>query len=123
MIENNIIPSSLSKDQGNYAYLTKEYPLMKLRRTVKVKKKIRYNNPDDFDKVLSLTSSDNILSLKKQQIKIAYKSSKYIKFSLKMPETLARYRPKIYIKNLRNDEMDEVLQFNIEVIGNNEQIE
>lgn len=121
MIKNSIIPSTLSKDQGNYAYITKEYPLMKIRRVTKVKKKIRYNNPDDFDKVLSIASSDPILSLKKNQIKIAYKNSKYIKFSLYMPNTLAMYKPKIYVKNLRNDEMEEILQLNIEVIGDNEE--
>jgi hypothetical protein len=115
--------SSISaKKLNEYASITKEYPKIILKGSTTYKKKIKYNNPDDVDKIIKLTTSDPIVKIKTEQFAIEYKSSKFLRFSFEMPATEGKYRPSIIITDMKTGEVEEVLKFFIEVVNNVEKV-
>ena len=113
--DENVIKAS-TIDLSKYPDITKEYPLIRCKKNSAVKKKLKYNNPDDYNKTLTLIAKDPIIKLRQKELKIEYKSSKYIKFILELPMTEGTYHPSIAIVNNRTGEIEEILKFNIEVI-------
>lgn len=118
--DSSIIKSSTNQDLSKYSYLTKEYPVIRFKKNQTIKKKIKYNNPDDYDKPITVVSKDPIIKLRQKQMTIEYKSSKYIKFLFELPMTEGNYHPSIVITNDRTGEIEEILKFNIEIIGDHE---
>ena len=102
----------------NYASITQDYPVLKFKKNQSKKQKVKYINPEDYDKVLNIISSDPIITIKEPQIKIPYKTSKYIKFRIDMPMTEGLYRPLIIICNVRTGEIEEIMRLSLEVVEN-----
>lgn len=96
-------------------YLTKEYKDIKLKPNSSYKKKIKYNNPDDVAKVIQVSSNDEIIKIKTEELSLDFKSSKYIMFSIITPKTEGFYTAYIKIKNLNKDEIEEILKFYINI--------
>ena len=117
--DENVIKAS-TIDLSKYKDITKEYPVLRCHKNCTLKKKLKYNNPDDYNKTLSFIAKDPIIKLRQKELKIEYKSSKYIKFFLELPMTEGTYHPSIAIVNNRTGEIEEVLKFNIEVIADHE---
>jgi len=61
---------------NEYISITQEYKDIKLKPNCLHKKKIKYNNPDNFDKVLQVDSSSQLIKIKTPEFKLEYKSKK-----------------------------------------------
>ena len=97
-----------------YEDITKDFDL-KYRRNISKKMKIRYNNPDDEDKTFIIDSTDPIITIRTKQLTVKSKTGEYIRFVFNIPSTVGVYTPNILVKNVENNEVEEVLRFNIEV--------
>ena len=95
--------------------IIKDYQL-KLLINMKKKMKIKYNNPDDVDKVLAITSTDDdILEVRTKELKVEYKDMNFIRLTFNSPSTKCIYKPCVIIKNKANDQIEEILRFRIEI--------
>ncbi len=107
-----------SKGIEEYKDLTKEYSI-KIEAGSKLNKKIKYNNPDDEDKIVNIISTEPILYISTEKLVIEYKSSKYIKLTFISPQTIGKYTAYVVIEiektNTKPASVEEVLKFNIEV--------
>ena len=111
------VVKSNPKDDRNYEHITKSYPPVQIKKGVKKKWKIKYINPDDDNKELDIkTSDETLILLKRKVLKIKEKEFDYIRFVFKAPITEAIYRPSISIINRYTNEIEEILQFEFEVV-------
>lgn len=83
-------------------------------------KKIKYNNPDDFDKIIKCYTNDPFIKIKTDTIVLDYKSSKYLRVQFNAPKSLGTVIGYIYIENQSQEikgksELEEVLKFVIEI--------
>lgn len=104
------------------ANITKHYDLIRFHKNQEKRQKIIYNNPDDFDKNLLVESNDNMIYIRTKEVKIPSKTGQYIRFIIYAPKTKGFYSPNIIVKNARTREVEEVLQFNIEVVDDRDVI-
>lgn len=72
-IENSNLIISTNIDQ-NLDFITKEYKEIKLKPNKLYKKKIKYNNSEDFDKEIEVISTDSIVKIKTEKLKLDFKS-------------------------------------------------
>lgn len=115
---NNIMSNNQFFNNNKYRYITKEYNI-KVENKCVIKKKIKYNNPDDYNKILKVYTVEPIIFIKTNNIILDYKTSKYIKFNILAPLTLGTYLAYIIVENTSSkeeDKIEEVLKFIIEVI-------
>jgi hypothetical protein len=62
-----VISKKISKDD-HLDYITKEYKDIKLKPNKLYNKKIKYNNPEQIEKNLEITSQDPIIAIKTKNI-------------------------------------------------------
>ena len=111
MIKKKISQEELDKN----VEITKDYEL-RLKLNTKKKMKIKYNNPDDIDKVFEIQSTDDeILHVRTPELKIPYKEMNFIRLTFESPNTKCIYKPSIIIRNKANKNIEEILRFKIEV--------
>jgi hypothetical protein len=60
--------------EENLDAITKEYKEIKLQPNRLFKKKIKYNNPEDYDKEIEISCSEPIVKIKTEKLKLDYKS-------------------------------------------------
>ena len=104
------------KELLTYQDITKDFDLIKFEKGTIIKKKIRYNNPDDEDKNFVVESLDDIITIRSKEMYIEQKSSEYIKLTFNIPNTLGRYTSSVIVKNKDKGEIEEILRFNIQVV-------
>jgi hypothetical protein len=75
--ENQTVIVSRNAEE-NLEAITKEYKEIKLQPNLVFKKKIKYNNPEDYDKELEITCSEPIVKIKTDKLKLDYKSKFYL---------------------------------------------
>src|SRR5688572_15174307 len=102
---NQIIVHDKSSDLI-YDSISKEYKDLYLLPNAIIKKKIKYMNPDDYNKQLTFIPSDSIIKLAKQEMKLDLKSSDYIRFSFETPSTQGVYKPFIKIFNATTGDVE-----------------
>lgn len=105
----------IQNNNTNYESITKEYRTQ-LKSNTFYKKKIRYNNPEDNDKLVRVFTTDPVVKIKKEEILIGFKTSENIRFSIMTPETLGIYKLHIFVENRALGKIEEVLRFIVEVI-------
>ena len=101
---------------NNYKNITHEYQISVKSNQI-LKKKIKYNNPDDYDKIINIYTNEPYITIKENSFSLEYKSSKYIRLKFQMPKSLGTYIAYIYIENKlpSKSEIEEVLKFIIDV--------
>lgn len=119
----NAFSTNISQRKLNfedYTEITQEYPIYKFNKNVVEKMKIRYINPDDYNKQLEVISSDPIIQIRTPNVNINYKSNCYIRMTFNIPDTPAFYTCYIAIRDLKTNEIEEVLKIPIEVLDDND---
>ena len=106
-----------------FAAITQDYPIIKCRKRAVEDFKVKYMNPDNFNKQLSVESSESFVEIKTKTLKIDYKDSSYIRFKIIAPETVAFYECFIIIRDLRSNKVEELMKLSIEVLGEGEELE
>ena len=101
---------------SKYEDITKDFDLIKIQQGMSVKKKVRYNNPDDEDKNFIVDSTDDIIVVRTKELRIESKSSEYIRLVFNMPKTLGTYSASVVVTNKDNNKIEEILRFHILVV-------
>ena len=105
-----------NEDLLKYEEITKDYDPLRFAPKAQIKKKIRYMNPDDVDKVFEIESTDDdIVNVRNKELNIESKASEFIRLLFNAPETLGSYKVCVIVKNKANKEVEEVLRFHIQV--------
>ena len=105
-----------NEDLSKYEEITKDFGVLKLKPNEQKKMKIRYNNPDDFDKTFEIESTDDeTVNVRNKEINIESKTGEFIRLLFNAPQTFGTYTVCIVVKNKNNQEVEEVLRFQIEV--------
>lgn len=102
-------------DLSQYENITKDYGPLTFDSGEEIKYKIRYNNPDDMDKRLSIVSTDNVILVRKPELQIESKDNDYIRFTIRAPLLKCSISPSLVIINKVTDKIEEILRFQIEV--------
>ena len=123
MTEQVIVPYSSNNNiynhdmLNNLNHLVKEYEV-EIESNQKIHKKVKYNNPNDYDKIIQITSTEPIIYVKTDKLVLDYKSSKYIRLIINSPQTLGTYTCFIVIENTtlkEENKIEEILKFKIKV--------
>ena len=106
-----------NEDLLKYEEITKDYDPLRFVPKAQIKKKIRYMNPDDVDKVFEIESTDDdIVNVRNKELNIESKASEFIRLIFNMPRTIGVYTPKVVVTNKANGEIEEILMFQCQVI-------
>ena len=104
------------EDLAKYEDITKDYNNLKFKSNTQKKMKIRYNNPDDIDKVLEIESTDeDTIFVRVKELNIESKSGEFIRLTFNIPSTKCNYSPCVIVKNKTSKQIEEILRFNITV--------
>ena len=95
--------------------ITKDFPLLKFKPEMTKKMKVRYNNPDDFNKNFIIESTDDIINIRNKEISIESKSSEFIRLTFVMPKTFGNYTASVIVKNKDINQIEEILRFHMQV--------
>ena len=111
-----IVKKIKKEDLLKYEDRTKDFEILNFKPKETKKKKIRYNNPDDSDKIFEIESTDNeIVNVRNKELKIESKAGEFIRLIFNAPETLGTYTVSIIVTNKAIKEVEEVLRFHIQV--------
>ena len=99
-----------------YEDITKDFGVLNFKPNEQQKKKIRYNNPDDEDKVFEIESTDDdTINVRNKELSIESKNGEFIRLLFNAPKTLGTHTVSVIVKNKKNKEVEEVLRFQIQV--------
>jgi Ca2+-dependent lipid-binding protein len=95
----------------------KIYPLLQVRSGETASKKIKYHNPDKFNKVLRIKSeNDNIVLPKTKQISISANSYGEIRFKISPPDGMLPVKCRVDIIVEDTNIIEESLLFNVKTV-------
>lgn len=114
---NELIINTQTPFSDQHEDITHEYKL-RMNSGSLSKKKIKYNNPENYDKIIHCFTNDPIIKIKTPTLILDYKSSKYIKFDITAPRSLGTAIGYIYVESRIKDKsiLEEVLRFVIEIV-------